>query len=365
MLLSPSFAGSPGPFLVLALPRSRTRWLAEFLTYGRWRCTHEEARHLRSMEDVRSWAKQPFTGSAETAVAPFWRAIPPGVRVVVIRRPVSEVATSLARVMSNKVPLNNLSCFLTKLDLKLTQVSNRLPNTLTVGYDELTTLEGAAKVFEHALQEPFDEPWWNLLRDVNIQEPFTTFERYGAAYGAQLRRMALLAKGAILHDLAKREEPPCEALIVAEEPFEEFLRDGVGIFAEHAFAVGEAPESFRQKNLPYLKAKAAAGELQVITARSNGRMFGYLMSEITVSRESPTTLAAVETTFFASGEFPGLGMKLQRATLAGLRRKRVSEVWFRAGDRGDGPRLGTMYKRLGASPSGTLWRLDLTSDGAS
>src|SRR5208283_487786 len=92
--------------------------------------------------------------------------------------------------------------------------------------------------------------------------------------------------------------------------------------------------------------------------RSNGRMFGYLMTELTVSRESASRRAAVETTFFASDDAPGLGMKLQRETLRRLRHKGVSEVWFRSGPRGNGPKLGTMFRRLGAAPSGSLWRLN-------
>jgi hypothetical protein len=92
-------------------------------------------------------------------------------------------------------------------------------------------------------------------------------------------------------------------------------------------------------------------------------MFGYLMTELGQSREAPTRTAAVETAFFASPDMPGLGMKLQRETLRQLRAKAISEVWFRAGPRGSGPKLSTMFRRVGAEPSGTLWRLDLSGEG--
>ena len=314
------------------------------------------------MEDVKSWISQPYVGSVETAVAPFWRllrSISPDVRVVVVRRPIQEVERSLRRVMSVQVSQSSLNSFLRRLDSKLEQIQHRLPNSVTVGYDELMTREGCAKVFEHALQVPFDEAWWRTLALVNLQEPFTTFERYAVAFRPQLARMAALAKGAILRDMATRELRSNEALTLHEEPFGVFLRDGVDLFAEHSFAVGEAPESFREKNIPYLQAKSDAGELQIVMARSNGRPFGYLMTELTVSRESTTRKAAVETTFFASPDFPGLGMKLQRETLRRLREKGIDEVWFRAGDRGNGPKMSSMFRRVGAEPSGSLWRLEL------
>jgi len=350
---------SPPPFLILALPRSRTRWLSEFLSWGPWKCTHEEFRHFRSMEDLKSWGSMSFVGSAETAVAPFWRlfgTLPQGVRVVVVRRSPAEVTRSLRRVM--KSPPLNLDSAMTKLDAKLTQVERRVPGVLSVSFEDLGTLEGAKRVFEFALLVPFDEAWWRVLAPVNLQEPFTTFERYVEAFAPQLRRMATLAKGAILHDMTLHEVRSLDGVEFQEEPFGVFLRDGVDLFAEHSFAVGETSESFREKNIPYLQAKSDAGELQIVMARSNGRSFGYLMTELTVSREAQNRLAAVETTFFASPDMPGLGMRLQRETLRRLRSKGVSEVWFRAGPRGNGPKMSSMFRRLGAAPSGSLWRLN-------
>ena len=352
---------SPPPFVVLALPRSRTRWLAEFLSYGPWRCTHEEARHFRSMEDTTSWISQPFSGSAETAVVPFWRLIPNSVRVVVVRRSQSEVEASLRRVMTVIPP--NLSSILTRLDAKLDQVTKRRPGVLNVAYHDLATLAGATKVFEHALQLPFDLEWWNVLRDVNIQEPFIAFERYAAAYAKQLEKMRGLAKGAILREITLRPRQTLDGVVFATEPFENFVREHPAILDKHAHVVGEPAGTFWTKNLALLQAISDAGAMQIVTARLNGRMFGYLMTELAQSREVPGRITAVETVFYASSEMPGLGMKLQRETLRLLRARGVAEVWFRAGVRGNGPKTEVMYRRLGAEPSGSLWRLDLSGEG--
>ena len=107
---------------------------------------------------------------------------------------------------------------LTHLDLKLRQIVRRVPGVVEVGYDDLATSDGAARVFEHALGLPFDAGWYEALRGVNLQEPFVTFERYAVAYLPQLTRMAGLAKGAALRDMAQaRTERSDDGVSFAEE----------------------------------------------------------------------------------------------------------------------------------------------------
>ena len=72
------------------------------------------------------------------------------------------------------------------------------------------------------------------------------------------------------------------------------------------------------------------GALQITTARSNGRMFGYLLTVIGPALEFPDITSATNTFFYASREFPGLGMKLQRASIEALRARGVTEVLMRA-----------------------------------
>ena len=52
-------------------------------------------------------------------------------------------------------------------------------------------------------------------------------------------------------------------------------------------------------------------------------------------------------------------MKLQRAAIETLQARGVNEVFFRAGVRGSGPRMGAMYRRLGAADDGQLYKLNL------
>lgn len=144
-----------------------------------------------------------------------------------------------------------------------------------------------------------------------------------------------------------------------QEPFEDWYRDGTELFGDHLKRVGEEPDAYSRKNLPLFRKLDELGVMQITTARSNGRMFGYVMAIVTPSFEDETTKEAMYTTFYASPDTPGIGMKLLRASLASLKAQGVRYAVFRAGVRGDGPRLAALYRRIGAQDFGTLHMLDM------
>jgi hypothetical protein len=156
-----------------------------------------------------------------------------------------------------------------------------------------------------------------------------------------------------------RHVVPEDGVVIQEEALSALWRDGKTLFAEHCLAVGEAEDEFLKKNATMMQRLADAGCLQIMTARCNGRIFGYLASIVGPSLEWPGRKCATQTTFFASSDIPGLGMRLQRASLEALRRRHVDQVIMRAGVRGAGPRLGVMYRRLGAVEYGQLFNLRL------
>lgn len=344
-------------FLVFGLPRSRTAWLARFLTYGDWFCGHDELRHCRSLDDVRAWLSQPNTGSVETAAAPFWRMamrLAPGARVVVVRRPVAEVVASLQRL-----GLPDLTTEMTRLDAKLQQIVARVPGALEVQFADLADEATCARVFEHCLGVPHDPEWWRLLAPMNLQIDFRALLRYAAAYKPALEKLARHARQQELAAMARRPEIETGALTFHQERFDDWYRDATPLFRSHMVATGQDVEDYSRKNLPLLRKLEEIGCLQVTTARCNGRMFGYLLTVISPSLDSPDITSAMHTAFFADSSFPGLGRKLQRAANDALRERGVDEAFFRAGVRGSGPRLGALFKRLGAEDFGQLFRLEL------
>jgi hypothetical protein len=353
------------PFLIFALPRSRTYWLSKFLSYGDWSCSHDELRHMRTLDDVRAWLKLEFVGSVETSGAYWWRLLAhyrSEARVVVIRRPVDSVVESLMALdMRGSCMLERgvLTKAMQKLDAKLDQIEARIPNVLSVQFDDLERESACARVFEHCLPYSHDQAWWAELSPVNMHINFPTMVRYAKTYGPVLERLARTAKQEILGEFAKRKAVLADGLVIQTEPFAEFLRGGKSLFAEHSISVGELPDSYLSKNISLMERLESLGNLFVTTARCNGRMFGYLMTVISPSLESPKLMSAVHTAFYASPSFPGLGMKLQRAALATLRNANVDELFMVAGVRAGGPRTSAIYRRLGAASAGEAFRIEL------
>ena len=349
------------PFVIFALPRSRTAWLSRFLTYGDWICGHEELRHARTMADVEAWLAQPCIGTAETCAAPWWRTLhrlQPDARVVVVRRPAAEVVESLMR-LGLGFERKALAANMARYDRKLDQIEARLPNVLTVDYTELDTEAACAAVFEHCLPYQHDPAWWARVSPVNVQCNMRAMLRYWQAYAPQLEALGKVAKHQTLGVLARRPPVSVDGMTFQTEEFDAWLNAAQHLFAEHLVQVGEAPDAYLDKNIPLMRKLDEIGCMQVTTARSNGRMFGYLMSIISPSLESKSVLTACHTTFYASPDVPGLGLKLQRAALTALRARGVDEVLLRAGVRGSGPRMGALYKRLGAEDFGHLYKLEM------
>ena len=351
------------PFFILGLPRSRTYWLSKFLTYREWTCGHEELRHLRTFEDAKSWLAQLFTGSAETALAPFWRLLPRDARIVIVRRPIAEVKDSLLRLQLgdgggfDPIALDGL---LKRLDAKLDQIAARWRGPIIeIQFEGLSSETACKAVFEHCLPYEFDAEWWRIISGFNLQCSMPSLMRHSKAFGPQIERFAKIAKQKMLTDMTLKSRRIANDIEFAQESIDTFYRDGQALFSDHLSLVGEATDSVASKNWPLLRTLENAGMLQIITARCNGRMFGYLMSEIAPSREAQDRFSAIHTTRYASASFPGLGMKIERHADECLRRKGVSEIFAHEGTRADGPKMGALYKRAGYLRDGSLWRLNL------
>jgi GNAT superfamily N-acetyltransferase len=345
------------PFVILSLPRSRSRWLASFLSYGDWQCGHDEICHCRSLDDVKSWLAQPCTGTVETAGAVFWRLLlqyRPDVRVVTIRRPVDEVLHSLRA--TGVVFDDTLAPLMHRLDRKLDQVEKRVPGVRSFAFADLKSEACCAELFEHCLPYPHDNDWWQRLDRLNLQINLGHMMRYFHAHRPQLEKVAKQAKQRMLSGLQKT--PEIEGVTFQEETMASY-DEAIPLFREHAVITDRSPDAYLFINVPLLRQLERIGALQIITARSNGRLFGYLVSVVGPSLEAEDKTIAVHSVFFASPSIQNLGMKLQRAAVETLRDKGVSEVQMRAGVLGAGPRLGAFYRRMGAEDFGQLYRLSL------
>lgn len=154
-------------------------------------------------------------------------------------------------------------------------------------------------------------------------------------------------------------EPDDTGISFQQEALSVAKRDADSLMVEHALLIGEDPEMRHAKNWPLMFRLNEMGVLHCTTARCNGRLFGYLLAIVAPSLEDETKTEALHTSFCTSRDVPGLGLKLQRASIEFLRKRGVDMVELRAGTRGLGPRMGTIYRRLGAVAAGESYILQL------
>ncbi len=330
------------------------------MCYGDTKCGHDQLRYIRGLDDLRSLLDMPSFGSVETAAAPWWRlihAMRPDLRTVIVRRPVAGVVDSL---MATSVAFDKpkLITAMTRLDAKLDQIRARVPGVLEVQFDDLSYGDVCAEVFEHCVGRLRDPFWFHTMNARRLTIDLEAMVRYCEAHRPQLERVGRLAKQRILAKMSRRPVSS-DAMTFQQEPFDVVMADGCKLFEQHCIGVGEQPESWETKNLDLMRTLEQLGALYCTTARSNGRLFGYLMSIVSPALDSQTGVDAVQTLFFASPDAPGLGLKLQRASVAFLRQKGVDQVAFRAGPRGHGEKISAIFRRLGAVDAGHMFTLDL------
>lgn len=156
------------PFLVLALPRSRTAWLSHYLSHGPDRCGHDEIIDCKTLPEFidRFHGSARLAGSCETGAVDGWRAIlagMPKVRLLLVRRPPLAVWGSLA-----KFGIAPPTQMLEARNEMLNAVA-AVPGVTQVRFSDLNDEQCCRWIFEHLLEKDWDRSHWLRMRDFNIQ----------------------------------------------------------------------------------------------------------------------------------------------------------------------------------------------------
>lgn len=343
----------PRPFIIYSLPRSRTYWLSRFLTYRDWHCGHDEVKHLRSMQDIADWFKQPKIGTVETGAAGFWRLAPSNAQVVTIRRNPEEVIESLLRVYPS-FDRTILTTRIDKLDKKLDQIERRVPGVLRIDYQDLDIR--VQEIFEKCLNEPWDAAWFQEIKRFNLQIDFYREMKYFAAYSEQLAKLSSIVKQRTLALLAmQRPAKSANQPTIREVSFQQFHDKCQGLFAQHCALVGETSENWKNKNWEMTRKLAEVGCVQILIAENNTGVCGYLMTVLSPSLEREGEISALNTTVYVRPDYPGLGRKMRKEAKKRLVEKGITELFHKTMPRGDGPRLARVLEREGAELQGNIY----------
>jgi hypothetical protein len=153
------------PFIILSLPRSRSAWLAAFLSYPPKQCGHDIASESRSVPDFLNRLAR-FDGTCETGAVVGWQLIHwyiPQARIIVVKRPVEEIKRSLAQF--GIVPVEG------ELEARgaMLDACAALPSVTAFDFDELNDQDVCTWIFETCLGLDFDRRWYRKLANQNIQ----------------------------------------------------------------------------------------------------------------------------------------------------------------------------------------------------
>lgn len=328
------------PFIIFSLPRSRSAWIARFLSYGGRRCGHDIAPECGSLDEMVGRLRGEFSGTAETGAVVGWRALRrrmPDARIAVIRRPAHEVIASLATFgLSSSALMDELI----QRDAMLDDVS-ALHGVKSFSFADLNGIDACRELFEHCLDQPFDWEWWEGLAGVNVQVDVPARLRLLAA---NHERIEALKREAIADNVP--------SVNIGREAWDAVWPEIDTLFAEHFGEVEGDLAVQRPYRLdePAMRAMHAAGMLRIVTARIDGTLVGYCMWQVTRDVESAGMLIAQHGPWFVRKGYAHLmlGPKLFDESIKDLRAIGVKNAFPHHRLQGRGARLGTFFRRRGA-----------------
>lgn len=154
---------------------------------------------LREPEDYKTYFSQPNTGAAETGAVQGWWLVElacPGIKTVVVHRPLSEVVDSMMEVDVSSVASYDKTSLIKHLSYGqrvLDSISKR-QDVLSVNYKDLNRMETCQKIFEHCLPYKFDVKWWASLKNKNIQVNVKEVLKYYYTHKQEIDRFKMLCK---------------------------------------------------------------------------------------------------------------------------------------------------------------------------
>ncbi len=173
-----SEAKQPKYFFVTGLPRSRTAWLANFLTCGDAFCFHDGLKYCRELEDLKKVFKRTSTsyvGNSDSALVLFYhelRDMFPGSKWLLVYRNFKECADSAIRLsFAGEETENILVDGAARLAaIRIAELELRNPNILIVDYETLDEPETVEAIVNHLTPDiEFDRERFNLLDTLNVQ----------------------------------------------------------------------------------------------------------------------------------------------------------------------------------------------------
>ncbi len=338
------------PFIIFGLPRSRSFWISRFLSGdGSLKpCGHDIGCVVDNLADAKAALTDTLCGTVETGAAVAWRWLRknlPEARFIVVRRPIEEVAASLARI-GLQVPRSVLDLQSAWLD----EISAQY-GTVTIEAEWLDRPEACSALFRLCRGTDCSATWLALNVGANIQ--LGMGRRIALLQSRHLAIEGVKAE-AQLADLRLRDSALPFVEMGAERWSDEFEHDVLPLAREHFHEANHDTEEHRPFGLDcdVLRQTDELGLLQLNVARVDGQVAAYCLWTLGHDPESSSVATAMQGPWFARKcpEFRALklGTTLFHRSLADLKARGVQCVYPHRPTHGRGAALGAFFERIGA-----------------
>jgi hypothetical protein len=140
--------------MIIALPRSRTTWLANFLTTEKTFCFHDPLAEMYSYKEVLNLNTDRLTGIADTGIGWFDTSIF-DCRKLIIERPVSDVNKEMSSLLGQEIDLTPLWANMQRIE------------ALRVPFDQIN--ERLEEIWTYCTELPYDALRAEYLINMNVQ----------------------------------------------------------------------------------------------------------------------------------------------------------------------------------------------------
>ena len=157
-------------FHITGLPRSRTAWLANMLSFGPSYCYHEALSHVNSMDELTDLMMArgfPFVGNCDSGIPMFsdeYLAEYAHHPLVIIDRPIDDAIRSC-----NKAFNGDYGDMIHRLQARLNFIRERKVNVLSIPYRALDNVNTMEVIWDHCVPGfMFDKVRFTQLAHFNV-----------------------------------------------------------------------------------------------------------------------------------------------------------------------------------------------------
>jgi len=333
------------PFIIFALPRSRTAWLAKWLSYGGRKVAHDLSLECDRIEDFIDAFSLGLDGVVDTAAIEAWRLIRearPDIKMVVVFRPLVDVISSLRNAGFPVTP--DVVAQLEDRERAMRELAAE-PGVMSVEYDALGSWCQGQMIWEHLCDDRFDQLRWFEFANHNIQIDIP----------ARLRRLQARAPAiaALRHQMraALAQQSAGKWVRIGFEPFATAWPDAAPLATAHFAEVG--PDEPWRKFVPVVSVMEELdrkGVMRCVTARRGDKFLGYMTWMVLPDIEASPLVYAQQGAWYAAPEARGVGLRLLRRSISLFRRMGVDYLQMHHRLNGRGQDLSALFRKVGAVP---------------